>query len=90
MEKETVLAALREHKTRREASDFAPDSGPGGDGQSGEQQPGVQAAGDQWPLLAGPRPRGSEETRDGSGRRGPPAGKGGGHPAFPPKSCPSA
>ena len=69
MEKETVLAALWEHKTRREASDFAPDSGPVGDGQSGGQQPGGQAAGDQWPLLAGPRPRGSEETRDGSGRR---------------------
>ena len=84
MEKETVLAALWEHKTRREASDFAPDSVPGG--QSGGGQ-----AGDQWPLLTGPRPRGSE-TRDGSGRRGPPAGKGGGRPALklPPKSCPSA
>lgn len=70
MEKETVLAALREHKTRREASDFAPDSGPGGGGESGgEEAEGQAGAGDQWPLLAGPRPRGSQETRDASRRR---------------------
>ena len=69
MEKETVLAALREHKTRREASDFAPDSGPVGGGESGgEEAEGQAGAGDQWPLLAGPRPRGS------SRRRGTPAG----------------
>ena len=57
MEKETVLAALWEHKTRREASDFAPDSGPGGRSGGGQ-------AGDQWPLLTGaPPPRQRDEGR---------------------------
>ena len=62
MEKETVLATLWKHKTRRsrEASDFAPDSNPDDDEQSGGQGAEGQA-GDQWPLrAAGPRPRGSE------------------------------
>ena len=89
MEKETVLAPLWEHKTRREASDFAPDSGLAG-GQSGGGQ-----AGDQWPLLTGegPPPRQRQEGRQRAEReRGPPAGKGGGRPALklPPKSCRSA
>ena len=84
MEKETVLATLWKHKTRRsrEASDFAPDSNPDDGEQSGGQGAEGQVAGDQWPLLAaGPRPRGSERwgTAALGGERRPPAGKGGGH-----------